>query len=66
MPRIKHGFVKLAVILFTLNTRCDYLIPYDCYSVTDKIYLYVKDPNEAKCQYLIKKVKTVTFNDWKI
>ena len=54
------------MILFTLNTRCDYVIPYDCYSVTDKIYLYVKDPNEAKCESLIKKVKTVTFNDWKI
>ena len=24
-------------------------------SIIDKIYLYVKDPNEAKYQYLIKK-----------
>ena len=23
--------------------------------IIDKIYLYVKDPNEVKCQYLIKK-----------
>ena len=28
----------------------------DCnYSVIDKIYLYIKDPNEGKDQYLIKK-----------
>ena len=26
----------------------------DDYSVIDKIYLYVKDPNKAKYQYLIK------------
>ena len=25
------------------------------YNIIDKIYLYVKDRNEAKCQYLIKK-----------
>ena len=24
--RIKHGFVELVVILFTFNTRCDYMI----------------------------------------
>ena len=29
IARIKHGFVELVVILFTLNTRCDYVIPYD-------------------------------------
>ena len=28
VARIKHGFVELVVILFTLNTRCDYVIPY--------------------------------------
>ena len=28
VDRIKHGFVELVVILFTLNTRCDYMIPY--------------------------------------
>ena len=27
----------------------------DDYNIIDKIYLYVKDRNEAKCQYLIKK-----------
>ena len=27
VARIKHGFVKLVVILFNLNTRCDYVIP---------------------------------------
>ena len=27
----------------------------DDYSFIDKIYLYVKDPNEAKYQHLIKK-----------
>ena len=26
---IKYGFVELVVILFTLNTRCDYVIPSD-------------------------------------
>ena len=29
VARIKHGFVKLVVILFSLNTRCDYVIPYN-------------------------------------
>ena len=29
VARIKHGFVKLVVILFNLNTRCDYVIPYN-------------------------------------
>ena len=28
VARIKHGFVELVVILFTLNTRCDHVIPY--------------------------------------
>ena len=27
VARIKHGFVELVVILFTLNTRRDYVIP---------------------------------------
>ena len=27
------------------------------YSIIDKIYLYVKDPDEPKYQYLIKKSK---------
>ena len=26
---IKHGFVKLVVIPFALNTKCDYMIPSD-------------------------------------
>ena len=29
----------------------------DNYSVINKIYLYINDPNEAECQYLIKKPK---------
>ena len=29
VARLKHGFVKLVVILFSLNTRCDYVIPYN-------------------------------------
>ena len=29
----------------------------DDYSIIDKIYLYVKDPDEPKYQYLIKKRK---------
>ena len=28
VARIKHGFVELVVILFTLNTRRDHVIPY--------------------------------------
>ena len=28
----------------------------------DKIYLYAKDPNEAKCQYLINKREGVGIN----
>ena len=29
VARIKRGFVELVLILFTLNTGCDYVIPYD-------------------------------------
>ena len=29
---------------------------------TDKIYLYAKDPYEAKCQYLIIKIESVGIN----
>ena len=32
---------------------------YDDYSITDKIYLYVKDLFEVKYQYLIKKPKNI-------
>ena len=32
---------------------------YDDYSITDKIYLYVKDLFEVKYQYLIKKRKNI-------
>ena len=31
----------------------------DDYSVVDNIYLYVKDPDKAKYQYLSKKCKNV-------
>ena len=30
------------------------------------MYLYVKDPNKVKYQYLIKNVKTGIINDWNI
>ena len=29
VARIKYGFVELVVILFTFNTRCDYVIPFE-------------------------------------
>ena len=39
----------------------------DDYNVIDKIYLYVKDSNEAKYQYLIKKnIKWIVLNPIKI
>ena len=28
IPRINHGYVELVVIVFTLNTRYDYVILY--------------------------------------
>ena len=31
----------------------------DDYDIIDKIYFYVKDPNEAKCQYLIIKHRKI-------
>ena len=34
VARMKHGFVELFVILFALNTRCDYVIPYFTYTTT--------------------------------
>ena len=33
------------------------------YSVIDKIHLYVKDPNETKHQYLIKKLENWGFEN---
>ena len=36
------------------------------YSVIDKIYLYLKDPNERKANILLKNVKTVVSNDWEM
>ena len=36
------------------------------YSIIYKIYFYVKDPYEAKYQYLIKKVKIILLKIWKI
>lgn len=38
----------------------------DDYKAIDKIYLYLKDPNEAKDQHLFQNVKTAVLNDWKI
>ena len=31
VARINHGFVELIVILFTLDARCDYVIPYQLF-----------------------------------
>ena len=36
------------------------------YSITDKTYLFVKDPYEAKYQYLIYKMKKMVLKIWKI
>ena len=33
----------------------------DDYSIIDKIYLYVKDANEPKHQYLLKKLEKMVF-----
>ena len=44
------GSAKTNVLLNLIKQQDD-----DGYSVIDKIFLYVKDPNEAKYQYLIKK-----------
>ena len=40
VARIKHGFVELVVIPFTLNRRCNYVIPYESgfVSLFDKIF----------------------------
>ena len=42
--------LKKNALLYLLKIQDD-----DTYSIIDKIYLYVKDPNEAKYQYVIKK-----------
>ena len=44
------GSTKTNALLNLIKQQDD-----DGYSVIDKIFLYVKDPNEAKYQYLIKK-----------
>ena len=44
------GSAKTNTLLNLIKQQDD-----DGYSVIDKIFLYVKDPNEAKYQYLIKK-----------
>ena len=36
------------------------------YSIIDKIYLFVKDPNEAEYQYLIEKCKKTVLKIQKI
>ena len=38
----------------------------DSYSIVDKIHLYVKNWNEAKYQYLIKKREKMVLKIWKI
>lgn len=35
----------------------------DNYSIIDKMYWYIKYPNEAKCQYILINVNIVTLND---
>ena len=52
------GFGKTNVLLNLINNQLD----------IDKIYLYVKDPYEAKCQFLIDKRESIGlkhFNDLK-
>ena len=45
VARIKHGFVKLVVILFSLNTRCDYVIPYNNNNNNNNPYYYYDNIN---------------------
>ena len=45
---MNHGFFELVVILFTLNTRCDYVISYFNYRLIEidckQIYI-LENPN---------------------
>ena len=45
VARLKHGFVKLVVILFSLNTRCDYVIPYNNNNNNNNPYYYYDNIN---------------------
>ena len=45
----RYGSQKINSLLKLINNQPD----------TDKIYLYAKDPYEAKCQYLINKREKV-------
>ena len=54
VARIKRGFVELVVILFTLNTRCDYVIPYFT-DQKDKVNFEIYDVTD----WLTKKYNTI-------
>ena len=44
VARIKHRSVELVVILLTLNTRCDYVIPYSTVSfMSHPIFLLIAE-----------------------
>ena len=43
IPRISHGYVELVVIVFTLNTRYDYVI------------LYFRDVQHELCSRSVRK-----------
>ena len=44
VARIKHRSVELVVILLTLNTRCDYKIPYSTVSfMSHPIFLLIAE-----------------------
>ena len=45
-----YGYGKANALLNLIKIQHD-----NRYSIIDKIYLFVKDPNEAEYQYLIKK-----------
>ena len=46
------GSGKTNALLNLIKQQYDFV-----YSIINEIYLYVKDPYEAKCQYLIKNMK---------
>ena len=47
-----YGYGKTNALLNLIEIQHD-----NRYSIIDKIYLFVKDPNEAEYQYLIEKCK---------
>ena len=56
---------KLATNFSSVQNINIKLIWYDNYSVIDKIYLHVKDPNKAKYQCLIKERGNISHEGYK-